>query len=51
MPQGYNPIVDIYPDAEVKDFLDGIEDVIGKCVQVMPRHEEFIARHCAAPAV
>ena len=51
MPQGYNAIVDIYPDAEVKEFLDGIEQVIAKCVQVMPRHEDFIARHCAAPAV
>ena len=48
MPEGYNPVVDIYPDAEVKEFLDGIEQVIAKCVDVMPRHADFIAKHCAA---
>ena len=51
MPEGYNPIVDIYPDHEVQEFLDGIEQVIAKCVDVMPRHADFIARHCAAAKV
>jgi tryptophan halogenase len=49
MPEGYNPVVDIYSDTEVKEFLDGIEEVIGKCVDVMPRHADYIAQHCAAP--
>ena len=48
MPEGYNPLVDIYPDHEVKDFLDGIQEVIRKCVDVMPRHADYIAKHCAA---
>jgi tryptophan halogenase len=48
MPEGYNPLVDIYPDHEVQDFLDGIQEVIRKCVDVMPRHADYIAKHCAA---
>ena len=49
-PVGYNPLVDLYPESEIADFLNGIRSVIGKCVQVMPSHADFIARTCAAPA-
>ena len=48
-PEGYNPLVDIFPEDEVKTFLDGIDNVIGNCLEVMPSHAEFIAQHCAAP--
>jgi tryptophan halogenase len=47
-PQGYNPLVDLYPEAEVEAFLSGIGGVIGKCVEVMPSHAAFIQKHCAA---
>ena len=47
-PDGYNPLVDIYPEDEIKAFLDGIRGVIAKCVDVMPGHGQFIAQHCAA---
>jgi len=50
VPKGYNPLVDIYPESEIAAFLDGIRGVIGKCVDVMPTHREFIAKHCAARA-
>lgn len=33
------------------EFLNDIERVIGKCVDVMPTHAEFIAQHCAADGV
>ena len=33
---------------EIKEYLDSIELVIQKCVDVMPTHEEYIAKHCAA---
>ena len=51
VPDGYNPLVDIYPEDEIQAFLDGIRGVIGKCVDVMPTHAQFIAKHCAARRV
>ncbi len=36
------------PEAEIKEFLGNIKSVIEKCVKVMPTHEEYIAKHCAA---
>jgi len=29
--------------------MEGVRAVIGKCVDVMPDHAAYIARHCAAP--
>ena len=49
-PEGYHPLVDVYSETEVLDFLKSIETVIGKCVEVMPAHAAYIAQHCAAPA-
>ena len=34
---------------EIDEFLEGIRNVIVKCVEVMPSHTEFIAKNCAAP--
>ncbi|HEV2286751.1 MAG TPA: tryptophan halogenase family protein [Steroidobacteraceae bacterium] len=48
VPRSYHPAVDWVSDADLKSFVDAIEKVIAKCVSIMPRHEEFIARHCAA---
>ncbi len=50
-PQGYNPLADLYPEAEVESFLAGISGVIDKCVEVMPSHAAFIKQHCAAAKV
>jgi tryptophan halogenase len=47
-PQSYHPLVDLYPEKEIEEFLGNIEHVIGKCVEVMPTHAEYIAKHCAA---
>ena len=44
---GYHPLVDVYPEAKIAEFLEGVRSVIGKCVEVMPGHDAFIARHCA----
>ena len=46
--EGYNPLVDVYGEREIDEFLEGIRSVIGKCVDVMPSLSEFIAKHCAA---
>ena len=47
-PQRYHPLVDQMPDAQLHDFVGGIRKVIATCVEAMPRHEQFIARYCAA---
>ncbi|MGA9332906.1 MAG: tryptophan halogenase family protein [Rudaea sp.] len=50
MPEGYHPLVDQMPDAELRGFVDNVRDVVKRCVDSMPAHEQFIARHCAASA-
>jgi tryptophan 7-halogenase len=47
-PRGYDPLVDLLTDDELSRRLAHIKDTIGKCVNTMPLHREFIARHCAA---
>jgi len=40
---GYNPLVDLLDEKELGEFLGNIERVVGKCVNVMPSHNDFIA--------
>lgn len=47
-PDSYSPLADGMPEAELSDFLKGVESVIGKCIAVMPTHAEFVAKHCPA---
>lgn len=47
-PQGYHPLVDLRSEEEITTFLGDIESVIKKCVDVMPTHAEYIAKHCDA---
>src|SRR5690606_8242248 len=47
VPAGYHPLVDLQPEAKVEAFVAGVREVIGKCVDAMPAHDDFIARHCA----
>ena len=49
IPQSYDPLVDVTPEAEIEQFLGNLETVIGKCVAVMPSHADYIARVCPAP--
>jgi tryptophan halogenase len=48
LPQKYHPLVDHLSDGELKQFMSGVQAVIAACVETMPPHEAFIARHCAA---
>ena len=50
-PQGYHPLVDLIAESEIAEYLDNVRGVIGECVRVLPTHDEFIARHCRAPAL
>ena len=51
IPERYDPAVDITSPSEILAHLDGVEQVIAKCVKAMPYHGEFIARTCRAPAL
>jgi tryptophan halogenase len=45
---GYHPLVDAQSEEDIAEYLDSIRGVIAKCVGVMPSHDEYIARTCAA---
>jgi tryptophan 7-halogenase len=51
VPQHYHPAVDLVPDQEVAGLVDSVKTVVATCVDAMPMHAQFIARHCAAAAV
>ena len=48
IPAAYDPMVDIQSEEQIGTFLSNIESVIGKCVDVMPSHDEFVAKNCPA---
>ncbi|MEQ1547974.1 MAG: tryptophan halogenase family protein [Chakrabartia sp.] len=48
IPKSYDPLVDLKSYAQVAQYLGNIENVIAKCVDVMPKHEDFVARFCPA---
>ncbi|NOT64663.1 MAG: tryptophan 7-halogenase [Methylotenera sp.] len=50
-PSDFPPLADNLSDQELTEFLNEIEIVIKKCIAVMPTHEEFIAKHCAANSI
>jgi len=48
MPRSYHPVVDWVSGDDLKSFVESVQKLIARCVAIMPRHEDFIARHCAA---
>jgi len=48
MPQNYHPAVDAVSDVDLYRYIDHVKQVISSCVDVMPPHQAFIDRHCAA---
>ena len=47
----YHPMVDDINDEEFDRLMQEIKSVIDRSAQAMPRHGDFIARHCAAQAL
>jgi tryptophan halogenase len=47
-PRGYHALVDVYPEEKIAEYMQNIRGVIANCIRVMPTHEQFIAKHCAA---
>ncbi|NND44429.1 MAG: tryptophan 7-halogenase [Xanthomonadales bacterium] len=50
IPESYDRRIDSLPEAETRNRLAQIRQLIAQTAQSMPRHEETIARHCAAEA-
>ncbi len=46
--EGYHPLADTQSEADIAEYLASVREVIAKCVEVMPSHNEYIARMCAA---
>ena len=49
-PRSYHPAVDWVADGDLHALVDHVEKVIASNVSLMPAHEQFIARCCAAPS-
>ncbi|HZX26624.1 MAG TPA: tryptophan halogenase family protein [Telluria sp.] len=47
--EGYHPLVDTQSEEDIAQYLDDVRGVIAKCVDVIPDHAAYIAKHCAAP--
>jgi tryptophan halogenase len=50
MPESDDPLVDLFDPQFVHDNLANIRDVVGRCAQTMPTHEDFIKQNCSASA-
>ena len=48
VPRSHHPLVDIQSPEATLEYLRSIETVIERCVEFMPTHADYIARHCKA---
>jgi len=48
VPRSHHPLVDIQSQEATLEYLRSIESVIERCVEFMPTHADYIARHCKA---
>src|SRR5207244_9574958 len=49
-PRGAHPFVQTVAPHHRVEYLKNIRDLIAQAASELPRHDEFIARHCRAPA-
>ena len=50
-PETYHPLADVLSSEELAGFLRDLETIVTAPASRLPRHEDFIAQHCAAEAV
>lgn len=50
IPEGHDPLVDALPEAEVRDNLMRMREVLARAAQGLPGHSAFINHHCKAPS-
>jgi tryptophan halogenase len=51
VPQTYDPLVGIKSDPQIEQYLGNIAATIDRCVSVMPAHDEYVSKYCAAEPV
>jgi len=51
VPGSYHPSVDQVPEADLRRFVTDVGVLMHRCADVMPTHQQFIDRFCAAPQV
>jgi len=49
-PEAHSPFADAVSDAQLAGFLADIRGVVERAAASLPRHEDYIARHCRAAA-
>jgi tryptophan halogenase len=47
-PEHYHPLADALSGEQLDQFLGDLKAVIAQAASSLPRHEDYIARHCAA---
>jgi tryptophan halogenase len=50
-PAAYHPLVDVQSEEGIRDYMEGVADVIRQCVDFMPDHAAFIGEYCRAPKI
>ena len=48
VPSGWHPLADRIDESQMGRFLTSIQTIIGGTVDKLPKHEAYIAKHCAA---
>ena len=48
LPKGYHPIADTLDEAQLKQMLANIRQIVTQAAAGLPRHEDFLREHCAA---
>ena len=48
-PQRHHPLAELQDEQATAEYLEGVREVIAKCVAFMPEHAAYIADHCASP--
>ena len=51
MPRSHDPLVAIKSDEQISQFLGNIATTIGRCVDVMPTHDDYVRKYCPADSV
>ena len=51
LPRSHDALVAIKSDAQIDQFLGNIAGTIGRCLNVMPSHDEYLRHYCPADAV
>jgi tryptophan halogenase len=50
VPRRHHPLAELQDEQATADYLEGVREVIAKCVDFMPDHAAYVAGHCASPA-